>query len=195
LPGEKSGLVPSSAYYDRAYRGQPWKFSNIYSIAIGEGENLVVPIQMANFAATVANRGYYYTPHLIKGIGEVGKPLPQFTVKHETGVDSAYFELAVEAMYQVVKSGTGQYRAKLPGIEVCGKTGTVQNDPLPDHSVFIAFAPKNNPKIAISVYVEDAGQGARAGAAIAGLMIEKYLKGDSAKLYMEPYVLKGEFLH
>ena len=89
----------------------------------------------------------------------------------------------------------GQYRAKLPGIEVCGKTGTVQNDPLPDHSVFIAFAPKDNPKIAISVYVEDAGQGARAGAAIAGLMIEKYLKGDSAKLYMEPYVLKGEFLY
>ena len=195
LPGEKSGLVPSSGYYDRAYGGRPWKFSNIYSIAIGEGENLVVPMQMANFAATVANRGYYYTPHLIKAIGETGETLPQFAVQHETGVDSVYFELAVEAMAEVVRSGTGQYRAKLPGIEVCGKTGTVQNDPMPDHSVFIAFAPRVNPQIAVSVYVEDAGQGARAAAAIAGLMIEKYIKRDSAVLAMEPYVLRGEFIY
>ena len=195
LPGEKSGLVPNSAYYDRAYGGRPWKYSNIYSIAIGEGENLVVPIQMANFAATVANRGFYYKPHLIKSIGETGEPLPKYQVKQLSGVDSAYFELAVEAMAEVVKSGTGQYRAKLKDIEVCGKTGTVQNDPMPDHSVFIAFAPRDNPQIAVSVYVEDAGQGARAAAAIAGLMIEKYIKRDSAQLLMEPYVLRGEFLY
>jgi penicillin-binding protein 2 len=195
LPGEKSGLIPNSAYYDRAYSGRPWKYSNIYSIAIGEGENLVVPIQMANFAATVANRGYYFSPHLIKEIGDTGEPLPQYTVRHETGVDPAYFELAVEAMAEVVRKGTGQYRAKLPDIEVCGKTGTVQNDPMPDHSVFIAFAPRDNPQIAVSVYVEDAGQGARAAAAIAGLMIEKYIKRDSAALAMEPYVLRGEFLY
>lgn len=158
-----------------------------------ERENLVVPIQMANFAATVANRGYYFTPHLIKSIGDSGKPLLRYTEKNYTGVDSAYFEIAVEAMSQVVKSGTGQYRAKLKDIEVCGKTGTVQNDPNPDHSVFIAFAPRNNPKIAVSVYVENAGQGARAGAAISGLLIEKYIKRDSAQLYFEPYVLKGDF--
>ena len=193
LPGEKGGMIPDAAYYDRAYQGREWKFSNIYSIAIGEGENLVVPIQMANFVATVANRGYYYTPHLIKSIGDSGKPLPQYSEKHHTGVDSAYFEIAVEAMSQVVKSGTGQYRAKLQDIEVCGKTGTVQNDPNPDHSVFIAFAPRNNPKIAVSVYVENAGQGARAAAAISGLLIEKYIKRDSARLYFEPYVLKGDF--
>ncbi|MCB0504968.1 MAG: penicillin-binding protein 2 [Cyclobacteriaceae bacterium] len=193
LPGEKGGMIPNSAYYDRAYQGREWKYSNIYSIAIGEGENLVVPIQMANFAATVANRGYYFTPHLIKSIGDSGKPLPRYTEKNYTGVDSAYFEIAVEAMSQVVKSGTGQYRAKLKDIEVCGKTGTVQNDPNPDHSVFIAFAPRNNPKIAVSVYVENAGQGARAGAAISGLLIEKYIKRDSAQLYFEPYVLKGDF--
>jgi penicillin-binding protein 2 len=195
LPGEKPGMIPNSAYYDRAYRGQPWKFSNIYSLAIGEGENLVVPLQMANFAATVANRGYYYSPHLIKEANAKGEPLPQYLEKHETGIKSEYFEIAVAAMAEVVKSGTGQYRAKLPGIEVCGKTGTVQNDPNPDHSVFIAFAPRINPKIAVSVYVEDAGQGARAAAGIAGLMIEKYLKGDSAVLRMEPYILKGDFLY
>ena len=195
LPGEKSGLLPSSAYYDRAYGGRPWKYSNIYSIAIGEGENLVVPIQMANFAATVANRGYFIKPHLIKEIGDSSLPLEQFQEKHYTGVDSAYFEIAVEAMAEVVRSGTGQYRAKLKDIEVCGKTGTVQNDPLPDHSVFIAFAPRDNPQIAVSVYVEDAGQGARAAAAIAGLMIEKYIKRDEAELRMETYVLKGDFLY
>jgi penicillin-binding protein 2 len=195
LPGENSGMIPNSAYYDRAYKGGAWKFSNIYSLAIGEGENLVVPLQMANFAATVANRGYYYTPHLIKVANTDGGPLPQYLVKHDTEINSEYFEIAVAAMAEVVKSGTGQYRAKLPDIEVCGKTGTVQNDPNPDHSVFIAFAPRDNPKIAISVYVENAGQGARAGAGIAGLMIEKYLKGDSAVLRMEPYILKGDFLY
>lgn len=195
LPGENSGMIPNSAYYDRAYSGRPWKFSNIYSLAIGEGENLVVPLQMANFVATVANRGHYYTPHIIKEVNNDGEPLPQYLVRHETEINPEYFEIAVEAMAEVVRSGTGQYRAKLPDIEVCGKTGTVQNDPNPDHSVFIAFAPKINPKIAISVYVEDAGQGARAGAGIAGLMIEKYLKGDSAVLRMEPYILKGDFLY
>jgi penicillin-binding protein 2 len=193
LPGEKGGLIPDSKYYDRAYGGRAWHYSNIYSLAIGEGENLVVPIQMANFTATVANRGYYYTPHLIKSIGENGKPLSKYLQKNYTGVDSTYFEVAVEAMAEVIKSGTGQYRAKLKNIEVCGKTGTVQNDPNPDHSVFIAFAPRNDPKIAVSVYVENAGQGARAAAAISGLLIEKYIKRDSATLYFEPYVLKGDF--
>ncbi|MBL3656856.1 penicillin-binding protein 2 [Fulvivirga sediminis] len=194
LPSEKSGMVPSVEYYDRAYNGRPWKFSNIYSISIGEGENLVVPIQMANFAALVANRGYYYIPHLVKSIGGSGKPLPQFTEKHHTMVDDKYFDIAVEAMANVIKEGTGQYRAKLKDIEVCGKTGTVQNDPLPDHSVFIAFAPRDNPKIAVSVYVESAGQGARAAASIASLMIEKYLLGGTERPNIEAYVKKGDFL-
>jgi penicillin-binding protein 2 len=194
LPNEKGGMVPNVSYYDRAYSNRPWKFSNIYSISIGEGENLVVPLQMANFAATVANRGYYYTPHLVKSISNTGQPRPEYQVKHFTGVDPQYFDLAVEAMRQVVEFGTGQYRAKLPDIVVGGKTGTVENANSPDHSVFIAFAPIDNPQIAVSVYVENAGQGARAAAAISGLLIEKYLKGDNAKLWMEPYVLKGDFL-
>jgi penicillin-binding protein 2 len=194
LPNEKGGLVPSVEYYDRAYGGRPWKFSNIYSIAIGEGENLVVPLQMANFAATIANRGYYITPHLIKAIGDSLKPLPQYTEKHYTTIDARYFEIAVEAMADVVDSGTGQFRAKLKDIVVCGKTGSVQNEPRPDHSVFIAFAPKENPQIAVSVYVEYSGQGARAAASIASLMIEKYLNGGTKRPYIEQYVLKGDFL-
>ncbi len=195
LPNEKGGMIPNVDYYDRAYNSTNWKFSNIQSIAIGEGENLVVPLQMANFAAIVANRGYYFKPHLIKSIGESGQPLPEYQVKHYTTVDSQYFNVAVEAMAEVVRSGTGQYRAKLADIEVCGKTGTVQNNNRPDHSVFIAFAPKDDPKIALSVYVENGGQGARAAAGIAGLMIEKYLKGCTERTHMEDYILKGDFIY
>ena len=194
LPNEKGGLVPNVAYYDRAYNNRPWKYSNIYSISIGEGENLVVPLQMANFTAILANRGHYYTPHLVKSIDSTGLPRTEYQVKHETGIDPQNFDIAIAAMRNVVQFGTGQYRANLPDIEVCGKTGTVQNANKPDHSVFIAFAPMNDPKIAISVYVEHAGQGARAAAAISGLMIEKYLKREAAKLRMEEYVLKGDFL-
>ncbi len=193
LPNEKGGLVPSPSYYDKAYRGRPWKFSNIYSIAIGEGENLVVPLQMANFAATVANKGFYYTPHLVKSIGDSAKPLPQFQEKHYTTIDSANFKIAADAMQQVVEEGTGM-RARLQDMVVCGKTGSVQNEPRPDHSVFIVFAPKENPKIAVSVYVEYSGQGARAAASIASLMIEKYLYGGTKRPYIEEYVKRGKFL-
>jgi penicillin-binding protein 2 len=194
LPNEKGGLVPTPAYYDRAYSNRPWKFSNIYSIAIGEGENMVVPLQMANFAATVANRGYYFTPHLVKSVGQAGKPLPAYEVKHVTTIDPEHFRVAVQAMEEVVERGTGQYRAKLPDMVVCGKTGSVQNTPRPDHSVFIAFAPKDDPKIAVSVYVEFAGQGARAAASIASLMIEHYLTGTTRRPHIEQYVLTGDFL-
>ena len=192
LPNEKGGLIPSPAYYDRAYRNRPWKFSNIYSLAIGEGENLVAPIQMANFAAIVANRGFYYIPHLVKRIGGGGS-LPRYRTKHYTTIDSAHFKIAVNAMQNVVQAGTA-VRAYLPDIVVCGKTGSVENDPLPEHSVFIAFAPRDNPKIAISVYVEFSGMGGRAAASIAGLMIEKYLKGFISRQYLEDYVMRGDFL-
>jgi penicillin-binding protein 2 len=157
-------------------------------------ENMVVPLQMANFAATIANKGFYITPHLVKAIGDSGKPLPQYLEKHITTIDSAHFRVAADAMENVVTEGTGSYRAKLKDIVVCGKTGSVQNEPLPDHSVFIAYAPKDNPKIAISVYVEYSGQGARAAASIASLMIEKYLYGGTKRPQIEEYVLKGKFL-
>jgi penicillin-binding protein 2 len=200
LPNEKNGLVPSPAFYDKAYTGRPWKFSNIYSIAIGEGENLVVPLQMANFAATVANKGYYITPHLVKEVGNTGKPLPQFQEKHYTTIDPKNFDIAADAMEEVVRSGTGHYRASLADVVVCGKTGSVQNDAKtmknarPDHSVFIAYAPKENPQIAVSVYVEWSGQGARAAASIASLMIEKYLYGETKRPQIQDYVLRGKFL-
>jgi penicillin-binding protein 2 len=151
-------------------------------------------LQMANFAATVANRGFYYTPHIVKAIGKDNKPLPQYSVRHYTTIDSTYFKVAVDAMQNVVEAGTGQYRAKLADIIVCGKTGSVQNEPRPDHSVFIAFAPRDNPKIAVAVYVEFSGQGARAAASIASLMIEKYLFGKTKRPYVEDYVLAGKFL-
>jgi penicillin-binding protein 2 len=194
LPNEKGGLIPWPAYYDRAYKSPSWKFSNIYSLAIGEGENMVAPLQMANFAATVANRGYYYIPHLIKQIGDEG-PLDIYKQRHYTTIDSAHFKVAVDAMQNVVQAGTG-LRAYLPDVVVCGKTGSVENDPLPEHSVFIAFAPRDNPKIAIAVYVEFSGMGGRAASSIAGLMIEKYLKGSvhPYRKYLEDYVLAGDFL-
>jgi penicillin-binding protein 2 len=192
LPNEKGGLMPDPDYYDKAYRSKSWKFSNIYSLAIGEGENLVAPLQMANFAATVANRGYYFVPHLVKQIGDDG-PLPIYRQKHYTTIDSANFIIAVDAMQNVVQAGTA-VRAYIPDIIVCGKTGSVENDPLPEHSVFIAFAPRDNPKIAISVYVEFSGMGGRSAASIAGLMIEKYLKGKITRQYVEDYVLLGDFL-
>lgn len=200
LPNEKNGLVPSPQLYDRAYSGRPWKFSNIYSIAIGEGENLVVPLQMANFTATVANKGYYITPHLVKAIGNSGKPLPSYEKKHYTTINSEFFTIAADAMEEVVRSGTGKHRASLKDVVVCGKTGSVQNDAKtmrharPDHSVFIAYAPKENPKIAVSVYVEWSGQGARAAASIASLMIEKYLYGETKRPQIQEYVLRGKFL-
>ena len=155
----------------------------------------IYPLQMANFAATVANRGYYITPHMVKSIGKEGKPLQPYTEKHYTTIDSAYFRIAADAMERVVLEGTGRHRAQLKDVIVCGKTGTVQNEPHPNHSVFIAFAPKINPKIAVSVYVEFSGQGARAAASIASLMIEKYLYGTTKRPQIEEYVLQGKFLN
>jgi penicillin-binding protein 2 len=175
IPGVVVGNVPDKGYFDRKYGEGRWAYSTIYSLAIGEGEMLTNPLQMANLAVIIANKGYYYSPHIVKSINKEGKP-EIFKVKHDCGVDPKHFDLVIDAMQHVVdQTGGTARRARIPGIEVCGKTGTVQNDPLPDHSVFIAFAPKTNPKIAISVYVESAGFGGTWAAPIAALMIEKYL--------------------
>jgi penicillin-binding protein 2 len=195
LPNESGGYVPGPELYDKIYGDDRWKFSTIYSNAIGQGELQIVPLQMANVAAIIANRGYYITPHLIKAIGEDGLPLEKYRKKNYTTVDPEHFEVVVNAMHDVVEFGTGSYRAKLKGIDVCGKTGTVQNSQGEDHSVFIAFAPKDDPQIAMAVYVENAGQGARAAAGISGLMIEKYLKGCTDRSFMEDYILKGDFIY
>lgn len=194
IPNEKGGQIPSPKLYNRYYGENRWKWSTINSISIGQGEILISPLQMANYSAAIANRGYYYTPHIIKEVGESGKPKEEYQVKHYVGIDTAHFRPVIEAMESVVKEGTG-FRAGIPGIEVCGKTGTSQNPHGEDHSVFVAFAPKDDPKIAISVYVQNAGQGARAAASIAGLMMEKYLTGETKKVWIEDYVKKGHFIY
>lgn len=194
LPNEKGGIVPTPAYYDRIYGANRWKWSTINSISIGQGEVLVTPIQLANYMCIVANRGYYYTPHLIKSIGDTGKPRPEYLEKHTVNVDPVHFGVVIDAMESVIQGGTG-FRAQIPGIEVCGKTGTSQNPHGEDHSVFVAFAPKDNPRIAVAVYVQNAGQGARSAASIAGLVIEKYLTGEVKRKHIEDFVKAGHFVY
>lgn len=190
LPSEKGGQMPTSTLYNRIYGEGRWKFSTIYSLAIGQGEMLITPVQMANLAAIMANKGYYFTPHLVKEIrGSEQQPV---VTKHETGIKPEYFAFVQDAMSDAIY-GTAQ-RAVIPGIELCGKTGTAQNPHGYDHSVFMAFAPKDNPKIAIAVYVENAGWGGRAAASIASLMIERYLTGEVKRLALQEYVMKGDFL-
>jgi penicillin-binding protein 2 len=191
LPGLKMGLVPTPEFYNKWYGENGWAFSTIYSNSIGEGELQVVPIQMANLAAIIANKGYYYQPHLIKSIGEDSVKRPEFTQKFDTEVDPKYFEPIVKAMFKVVNESGGTARkARMDSIIVCGKTGTVQNDPWPDHSVFMAFAPMENPKIAVAVMVENGYYGSRWAGRIASLMIEKYIKGDVTLKRMEKLVIE-----
>ncbi len=193
IPNSTGGLIPTPSYYDRVYGRDRWKFSTIYSLSIGQGELLITPIQMANLTAIIANRGYYYTPHIIKSIGEDGLAAEKYRDKHVVPIDSEHYQSVIDGMEAVIQAGTGQYRAKLKNIEVCGKTSTVENPHGEDHSGFIAFAPKDNPQIAIAAYVENAGQGARAAAAIASLAIEKYLLGKTERPNIEEYVLRGQF--
>jgi penicillin-binding protein 2 len=195
LPNELEGFVPQPEYYDRYYRKGSWSSLTIISLAIGQGELGFTPMQMANMTATIANRGYYITPHIAKRIS--GIPIEQTDTlieKHTTGIEARHFEEVVEAMYQVVEKGTGT-QAKIDSLEVCGKTGTVQNPHGDDHSTFIAFAPKDDPKIAISVYVENGYWGSRWAAPIAGLMIEKYLRDTITRPQIEKRMLEGDLIH
>jgi len=192
--GEKGGSIPSSGLYDNIYGKGRWKYSTIYSLSIGQGEMLVTPLQMANLAAIFANKGHFYTPHLIKAINDDPSRIPEkFKEKRDSGIDAKHFDLIQNAMVQAL-SGTAT-RAIIKGIEIAGKTGTAQNPAGEDHSVFIAFAPKDDPKIAIAVYVENAGWGGRAAASTASLLIEKYLTGEIKRPELEEYVLKGDFIY
>jgi penicillin-binding protein 2 len=196
IRGEKGGQVPGVDLYNKWYGEGSWAFSTIYSNSIGEGELLVVPLQMANLAAIIANKGYFYTPHLVKSFGEDRAIRDEYTVKNSTDVDAKYFDLVQEAMYKVVsETGGTARRARTKDIEVCGKTGTVQNGDFPDHSVFIAFAPRDNPKIAIAVYVEYAGFGGTWAAPISSLMIEKYITGEVTDKRKEQRILDFENLY
>jgi penicillin-binding protein 2 len=200
LPSGKRGNIPTSKYYNKVYDFPTRNWSSLATIsnAIGQGEVLLTPMQMANFTAAIANRGYYYTPHIIKNIIGPDTIPKKFKEKHYTTVEPEYFEPVVEGMFQVYERGTAS-SIQVPGIEVCGKTGTAENFTkingkrvqLTDHSIFVAFAPKDNPKIAIAVFVENGYWGSRWAGRIAGLMIEKYLKGEITRTDMEKYVLEG----
>ncbi|MGI4875530.1 MAG: penicillin-binding protein 2 [Janthinobacterium lividum] len=177
---EKRGLIPSPEYYDKAKGYHHWNFKTVYSLSIGQGEIGITGLQMANVLATIANHGYYYAPHFVRSVGPTKEPLPQFRERHYTAVDTALFKYVIPGMQAVVdgRGGTGEHASLAQyGISVAGKTGTVQNSHGADHSTFAAFAPANDPKIAISVFIENAGFGGSAAAPTAGLMMEKYLRG------------------
>ena len=194
VPNEKRGYIPNSGVYDKIYGENRWKSLMIVSNSIGQGEILATPLQIANLAATIANRGYYTVPHLVKNIE--GRSIDScYLQRRYTTIDSAYYEPVVEGMDLVMKNGTG-WGARIDSIEVCGKTGTAQNPHGEDHSIFMAFAPKDHPKIAICVVVENSGFGATWAAPIATLMIEKYLKGyiPKRRLWMEERMLNANLL-
>ncbi|HEU0227983.1 MAG TPA: penicillin-binding transpeptidase domain-containing protein [Arachidicoccus soli] len=193
--GVEAGRIPTPAFYNRWYGKYRWAFSTIQSISIGQGEVTLTPLQLANIAAIIANKGYYYIPHFVSSIGNQG-PLPQYKVRHYTMVDSSYFNPIKKGMRMVVNhpGGTAR-RARLDSIIVCGKTGTAQNPHGKDHSVFIAFAPYDHPKIAISVFVQNAGFGGVWAAPIASLMIEKYLRDTITTKFKEQRILDKDFIH
>jgi penicillin-binding protein 2 len=195
LPTGKKGKIPNSKTYKKLYPGWGYSGKTIISNAIGQGEVLLTPIQLANMMATVANEGYYYTPHIIKKI-EGKKIDKKYTTKHVTTIDKIHFKPMIQGLFDVYNFGTAA-GLRVDGIEICGKTGTAENfakingkrTQLEDHSIFVAFAPKNNPKIAIAILVENGGYGSTIAGPIASLMIEKYLKGKISRTDLEKRTL------
>ncbi len=176
LPSESRGFLPNAEFYSKSFRGKNWTANSIISVSIGQGEVLATPLQIANLCATIANRGYYYIPHVVKEISDSVID-PKYKERHRPHIKKKYYEDVAEGMRMAVLGGTCR-GANIPGIEVCGKTGTAQNPHGKDHSAFIGFAPYKDPKIAVAVYVENAGFGAAYGVPIGSLMIEKYLNKE-----------------
>jgi penicillin-binding protein 2 len=195
LPTGRRGSIPDSKTYKRVYPNGGWRSTTIVSNSIGQGEILMTPIQLANMMATIANEGYYYTPHIIKRI-EGHKIDKKFTTKHVTTIDKKYFKPIISGLFDVYNLGTAR-SLRVEGIDICGKTGTSENFAkiggkkvqLKDHSIFVAFAPKDNPKIAIAVMVENGGYGATIAGPIASLMIEKYLRQKITRIDLEKRIL------
>ena len=191
LPTGRKGLAPTADYYDRAFGYTGWKAVSTISLGIGQGELLLTPIQMANMTAAIANRGYYYTPHIVKAIGGKAIEDPNFTAPKYTSIDSSHFPVVIEGMFDVFESGTAR-GSRLESITMCGKTGTAENPHGQDHSIFVAFAPKDNPEIAISIIVENGYWGSRWAAPIASLMIEKYIMGEVSREAIEKRMIAGD---
>lgn len=195
LGNEKKGILPNVDYYNSVYKGnKAWKFSNIYSISIGEGEIVVSPLKMANLAAIIANRGWYIPPHVVKGVGLKKVIDPFYKTPVKVGVEAKYFDVVIDGMQDAVTNGTVGPDGKIPDIKMVGKTGTSQNQKGKDHSIFIAFAPRDNPKIAIAVFVENAGFGGTAAAPIASLVVEKYLKRKVDRKSVESKFMQMNYL-
>lgn len=192
LPQESSGNVPTVKYYDKYHGSGRWNAITVISLAIGQGEMGVTPLQMANFCSVIANRGWFYPPHVIKEV-DGGKIDSNLRTKHYTKIEREYFDMVVDGMRNVITNGTGRI-AQLDSLEICGKTGTAQNPHGKDHSIFIAFAPMDKPKIAIAVYVENAGFGATWAAPIASLMMEKYLRREVKRPEMETRIFEANLL-
>ena len=196
---ELKGFIAPSTYYDKYFGSNHWNALTTISLAIGQGELLITPLQMANMSAAIANRGYYIIPHVVKKIEGVDTLENRFYKKHVIDIDTANFNLVIRGMELAVNGGAGRTAgiAQLKDIIVCGKTGTAQNPHGKDHSVFVAFAPKDNPKIAISVYVEHGEWGASYAAPIASLMIEKYLTDSISpgRKWIEARMLNGNLLY
>jgi len=196
LPSGQKGLVPSTELYNKFYPNGRWKAITTISNAIGQGEVLTTPIQLANMTAAIANRGFYYTPHILKKVGDSINYNENYKTPRFTSIDAKHFEPVVEGMFNVFKIGTARY-SQVEGIEICGKTGTAENFKridgekvaFTDHSIFIAFAPKDNPKIAIAVFIENGYWGSRWAAPIASLMIEKYINGSVKRENIEHKML------
>ncbi|MGI5847576.1 MAG: penicillin-binding transpeptidase domain-containing protein [Candidatus Cryptobacteroides sp.] len=199
FPAELGGTLPTSKYYNKIYGKGGWKFTTIISISIGQGEVGVTPLQIANFCATVANRGWYRIPHIIKA-SEGVKIDPKYYEKQYTMVDTLQFKKVIKGMWRAVNSGYGVGAtasiAAVPGLDICGKTGTAQNPRGADNSVFICFAPENDPKIAVAAYIENAGFGATWAAPIASLLVEKYLRGEISeeRKYLENRILQANLM-
>lgn len=198
IPGEQAGTMPTAERYDKLHGKGRWKSLSIISLSIGQGEIGCTPLHLANFAATIANRGFYYIPHLQKDTEE--SPIDErFKERHYTMVDTTQFPKVIRGMEMAVQGGPGATArvAQIPGVTMCGKTGTAQNPHGDDHSVFICFAPKDDPKIAVVAYVENGGFGATWAAPIASLLVEKYLNGEICheRKDLEKRVVDGNLMH
>jgi penicillin-binding protein 2 len=192
LFGEQTGKIPLPGEYNRIYGVNRWRALTIRSLSIGQGEILLTPLQMANTAAIIANRGYFYPPHLLKATGDSSNMKPLELERTNTNIDQRHFEEVVQGMHQVFTGEHGTARwYRLDDIPMCGKTGTVENPHGKDHSLFIAFAPKDQPKIALAVVVENAGFGATWAVPIATLMMEKYLKGEVSRKHVEERMINA----
>jgi penicillin-binding protein 2 len=195
IPFEVKGNIPSKEYYDKVYRGS-WNALTVRSLAIGQGEILVTPIQLANLSAIIANKGFYYPPHFLKEAKGEDSLMISYGTKINTNVKSKYFDVVQHAMRDVfaMEHGTAHYY-EIDSVNQCGKTGTVQNPHGEDHSMFIAFAPMEDPKIAISVIVENGGYGSKWAAPIASLLMEKYLLGEVKRKKLEERIINGDLIH